>query len=109
MAKTTGKFTEDEILDLYIQTVDNPLDFQMDKQDVIALFKDLSKIDGFDEYLRSLMGDDIKTNFAATTDGQRDQIRGAYRRALYFRSLLRKVRTMNELDESRARKTKVAV
>lgn len=101
------KLTEDEVLDLYIQTVDNPLSYNVTNEDTIEMFKALSRVDGFDEYLRACMGDDIKLYFAASDEKQRDQVRGAYRRAIYFRSMLRKVRQMGELDTSRAKKTKV--
>lgn len=91
------KLTEDEILDLYIETVGNPLDYSTDKDEMFALFTLLNGVDGFDAFLRDLIGEDVKNYWGAQTDVMRANVKGAARRAIYFRGILKKVREMQEI------------
>jgi len=55
-------------------------DYKRDQQAEIKLFNELSVVDGFSEYLKYLIAEDMKRYFAATDDIQRATVRGAMAR-----------------------------
>lgn len=63
-------------------------DHFIDKKVEKELFEKLVEVEGFMEYLRATCEADIHRYFTATNEKERDMIRGAYSRALYFKSLL---------------------
>lgn len=93
----TKKLTQDEILDLYMETVENPLDTSTNKDEMYVLFTLLNGVDGFDEFLREMIGEDMKRYWLAQDDVSRGNIKGAASRSLYFRGVLKKVREMQEI------------
>lgn len=99
------KWTEAEVLDLYIETVGNPLNIDVDKDSEIILFKELAKVDGLDEYLRATMGEDIKRAFQSQTDVERAIIKGGYARTMYIRAMLKKVRENKEIMDFKGKRT----
>lgn len=103
------KYTEDEILDLYLETVENPLDLFMNEKEQFVMFQELSKVEGFSECLHSLIGDDLKRHFKGTNDIQRAQVRGAYSRAIFFLAMTKKVRDLKEMDTRRLKRSESAV
>lgn len=100
-------WTEAEVLDLYIQTVGNPLDTDVNKEEEIQLFRELSKVEGLDDYLRDTMGEDIKRSFMAQDDVSRATIKGGYARTMYLRAMLKKIREKEEIDIHMAKRTEV--
>lgn len=109
MAKKTGKYSEDEILDLYLESVENPLDLFMNEKEQYIMFQELSKVEGFTDCLHSLIGDDLKRHFKGTNDIQRAQVRGAYSRAIFFLAMTKKVRDIKEMDTRRLKRTESVV
>lgn len=81
--------TMEEISSLAIKTL-GPLftNERLTKQDEFEVFNKISEIENVEEYFRDTMSRDLKRFFAATDPKQQEQVRGAYSRALYFRSLL---------------------
>lgn len=55
----------------------------------VDLFNDLSKVDGFKEYLNSVMAKDVKRYFVADAKSQ-DIIKGGFSRIVYLKSRLNK-------------------
>lgn len=58
------------------------------KQDEFNIFEQIGAIDGIDEYLRDTLSRDLKRFFASQDPKQQEQVRGAYARSLYWRSML---------------------
>lgn len=54
------------------------------------LFKDLAGVDGFHDYLNSMMAKDMKRYFVAETEAQQNLIKGGYSRMMYFKARLEK-------------------
>jgi hypothetical protein len=61
---------------------------RVSRQDEFQIFDEISKIEGIENYLRDTMARDVKRYFTASDDHGRDQVRGAYARTMYWRSLL---------------------
>lgn len=97
----TKKLTQDEILDLYMTTVANPLESSTNKDEMYALFTLLNGVDGFDEFLREMIGEDMKRYWLAQDDVSRGNVKGAASRAIYFRGVLKKVREMEEIKRGK--------
>lgn len=53
-----------------------------------TLFQDLARVEGFSEYLKETMSNDIKRYFSAQTDHERNVIRGGFSRTSYLRARL---------------------
>lgn len=87
----TQDCTMEDISDLAIQTV-GPLfaDERISREEEFVIFEQMNKIEGLDDYLRNTMSKDVKRYFQASSEKEREQVRGAYARALYFRGLLHK-------------------
>jgi hypothetical protein len=98
MAKKT--LTENEILNLYVETFANVLDEDLNEKEVNAFFKEVSKIEGVDGYLRSAMARDIQTYFMAQDDMSRERVRGGYARIMYMRAMIKKVRDAQTVAQS---------
>jgi len=79
-----AKRTIDEILAELIDALDNPVRETIDKKLEEAVFDDLRKIDSFQEYLQVTLGLDMKRYFSASTDAEREQIKGAFGRTAYL-------------------------
>ena len=58
------------------------------KQDEYDIFDKIAEIPGSEDYFRDTMSRDLKRFFASQSDAAREQVRGAYSRPLYMRSLL---------------------
>lgn len=99
MAKV--KMTLDEIVAAFIDTMGNPLDSENNKDEQYVLFKELSTIDGLDEWLRTSMGEDIKRHFSASNDEQRAHVKGEFARTLRILTMLRRTREMEVLKLNR--------
>lgn len=61
---------------------------RLSKQDEFNLFDKIGEIAGSEDYFRDTMSRDLKQFFAAIDPNQQQQVRGAYLRTLYWRSLL---------------------
>jgi len=99
--------TEDEILDLYMQTYSDILEVEVTNEDTVAFFKALSKIPATNTYLRNTMGKDIQRYFIAEDDLSRARIKGAYGRTMYFRAMLKKVREMDEAVKEKNKRVEI--
>ena len=58
------------------------------KQDEYDIFDKIAEIPGVEDYFRDTMSRDLKRFFAAQDPSVQNQVRGAYSRTLYMRSLL---------------------
>lgn len=58
------------------------------KQDEFDIFDKIAEIPGVEDYFRDTMSRDLKRFFAAQDPSVQNQVRGAYSRTLYMRSLL---------------------
>jgi hypothetical protein len=82
--------SEEQLLQLYAKTMKEIFGENIDKEHEENMFKQLSAVDGFSDFLRSTLTRDLQRYFAATTPLEQLQIKGAYSRTLYFRSNLNK-------------------
>lgn len=87
MDTDTQKFTEEELL-IELSTFLDPTEMRMGRTAVADVFERLSNTEGVAEYLRNMMEMDMKRYFAASSDEQRAQIKGAYSRTAYLRSMI---------------------
>lgn len=78
----------DELCDLSIKALGNVFDTTpLSKDEEYVMFKEMGKIEGLSEYMADTMSRDIKRAFGSDPRVQ-EQVRGAYSRTLYFRSLM---------------------
>jgi hypothetical protein len=81
--------TEAELGSMYAESIGDISEYVIDKDQELLLFKDLATIDGLGSYLRATVAKDMQRYFAAEDDRQRNIIRGAMSRTMFFRSSLR--------------------
>lgn len=60
------------------------------QEEILEMFKSYGESDMFKRLLRDLSAQDIRTYFQASTDADREKIRGAWMRTNYFISLIQK-------------------
>lgn len=89
MATKKNKMTEDELLGLAVEILGDVWDYKLDKKDEADLFKKISTISGSADYFRTTLAEDVKRYFNATSEKERDTIRGAMSRTMYWRGLIR--------------------
>jgi hypothetical protein len=80
--------TEAELALAYAESLGDVTDYKLSQEDEQRMFEDLNSVDNFSDYLRATSAKDIQRYFAAETDKQRDIVRGAVSRTLYFRGML---------------------
>lgn len=83
------EMSENELLEKAVAVLGNVWDTSVDKASEKKLFEALSSIEDMAPYLRDTLAQDVKRYFSATTDKERDMIRGAMARTMYWRGLLR--------------------
>lgn len=91
MAKTTGNYSEDELLKMLAGTMENPLEIEYDEDEAIIIFQKIGQIQGAQELLRAMMGRDMRLYFQAQTEVERAQIKGGYARLAYIRGLIKNI------------------
>lgn len=84
-----SELTEDFLCGEIARMVGDPTEYTLEKKQEDLFFKDLSRVEGVQEYLRATMARDMQRDFAATNE-QRPIIRGAFARTAYLRSRLSK-------------------
>lgn len=94
MAKTTGKFSEDELLDQLSQVIGNPMEVQVDPDDHVRIIDEMSRIDGIQEFFRASMGIDMRLYFLAKSDKERDIVRGHFNCLAWLRKQMKNVETV---------------
>lgn len=67
----------------------NPIEDVIDKDEEARIMKELSKIDGLQEYLRAVMARDMRNHFESRKEDQ-DIIRGGFFRTQHFAKLIKK-------------------
>lgn len=82
LANYSEKELERELLSRYGDLTE----YVIDNSAVIKIFKDLKKVDGYIQYLQSTIAKDILRYFTAVSDLQRENIKGAFARTLYFKN-----------------------
>lgn len=83
-------FTTDELLLMLAESLDNPLNSEIDAKAEAQIFHQLSKVDGLHTYLKNVLGKDILLYFQATSEEDRKVIRGAYQRMAHWKALMTK-------------------
>lgn len=69
--------------------IDNLFEVSVDKKAEKDLFELLSDVEGFRDYLRATISDDVKRYYGATTPLEQAVIRGAVDRTRYFLKMIR--------------------
>lgn len=99
MAKTTGKFSEDELLDMLSQVIGNPMETQIDPDDHVRIIDEMSKIEGVQEFFRNTMGIDMRLYFLAKSDKERDIVRGHYNCLAWLRKQMKNIETVKAVQK----------
>jgi len=81
--------TESEIELMFAETLGDVTEYLIDKKSEIEMFKDLSSVDGYADYLRATAAKDMQRYFGAENEKQRDVVRGAMSRTIYFKTKLK--------------------
>lgn len=102
MAKTTGNFSEDELLDMLADTMGNPLELEYSSEDAIRIFTEMKKIDGVNEFFRAVMGRDMRLHWMADGDIKRSNIQGHYAAFAWMRSMMKNIDQQKELVTRKA-------
>lgn len=82
------KLSEAEILVAFAEMHGDVYDAQVDEKEEKRMFQELQSVDYLPEYLRTISALDMQQYFAATTDQQRDIIRGRMARTATLRAKL---------------------
>ena len=88
--KHKQEFTEDFLLQKYVELQDSIVEEDYPQKNRIHLFKDLSRVEGFRDYLRYTSNKDIQRYFASSNDVERASVRGAMARTVYMQGNLTK-------------------
>lgn len=80
--------TEPELMKAFAESHGDIYDYQIDPKEEKRMFEELQTVDYLQTYLRALAAVDMQQYFAATTDQQRDIIRGRLARTATLRSKL---------------------
>ena len=96
--------TESELSLAYAQEIGNVSEYKITAADSKRMFEDLAAVEGFLDYLRATSAQDIQRYFAAEDDKQRDIIRGAISRTLYFKGMISKREESKDTNLNSARK-----
>lgn len=97
MAKKTGNYSEDELLEMLVSTMGNPMDFDYEEEDLIRIMEEISKIDGANELFRAIMGRDMRLHFLAQSDLKRENIKGHYAAFAWMRGIMSNLEKHKEL------------
>ena len=81
-------FTESELAFNLAEKLGDLTSVEITKEGIDQLYTELSGVDGLLDYLADTMRADINRYFSATTDKDRDIIRGAFSRTSYIRAIL---------------------
>lgn len=84
----TKKIKEEDILNLSAEFYKPKAGIKVDRDSEKKLFEKLAEVEGFADYLREMLSNDIIRYFKATTPMEQLMARGAYSRTLYLKSLL---------------------
>lgn len=90
-------FTEEQLLEMLVETMGNPVLFEYKDEDAQRVFKDMGNIEGVHDLLRNVMGRDMQLYFLAQDDAGRASIRGAYQRMAWIRGYMQKAAKAAEL------------
>lgn len=93
-------YTEDEVLAMAAEILRPLYGENIEKGEERKLFDKLLEVEGLGEYLRLTMARDLQRHFVAATPIEQMNIRGAFSRTLYLKSLLTK-KTSKELKGPR--------
>ena len=95
------KRTIDEILVELAEAMDISIknDINIDQKVELKIFTAVRSIEGYTEYLRTTLERDMKRYFSASTDRERDQIKGAFSRTAYLYGKLVKTSEVKETKE----------
>ena len=97
------KPVEVDVFELALKTLGDVWADRVDKKVEAQLFSELSTVDGLQDYLRATMSDDVKRYYMASTDTERENVRGAMMRTMYWRSLLRKSNPKKKITAPKAK------
>ena len=87
---------EEQILRLAADTLVDLYGNMPEKKEEVELFSRLNQVEGFTDYLRATLANDVKRFFKASSPAEQLQIRGAYARTLYLKGRLLKKQESEE-------------
>lgn len=87
----SGWLTDEEIFRLAADTFTHRPD-SLEKEWEETIYEDLSRVENIDDYLRSLMFQDMRRYFSASTPMEQQQIKGMYSRSVYMKGRIEKAR-----------------
>lgn len=82
--KIRGSYTEEELC-VMLANLTEITDDEIDKKTEEEIFSSIKKIEGFTAYLKNATMKDVQRYFGATTEDERQLIRGSFARTNYIR------------------------
>ena len=82
------EMSEEELMLKFAEHFGDIGEYQVDIEEERRMFEELQSVDYLQPYLRATIAKDMQLYFAATTDQQRDLIKGRIARSAYLRSKL---------------------
>lgn len=80
----TREYTEAEFYLKFAEILGDVESKDIVPEAVTQIFNDVSMVDGFSEYLKDTLKNDLHRSFAAQNDRERDIIRGGFSRTAYI-------------------------
>lgn len=79
-------FTTEELGFMYAKTLGDVMEYTIEPKQERELFEKLKKVEGLFDYLRATTAKDIQRYFMASSDSQREAVKGALGRTIYFKN-----------------------
>lgn len=86
--ETVRAMTEPELMLAFAEHFGDIGEYEIDNKEEARMFEELRSVDYLQTYLRAQIARDMQLYFAATTDPQRELIKGRIARSAFFRSRL---------------------
>lgn len=83
---TKEPFTENELGFMYAEAIGDVTQYSIEPKQERDLFERLKGVDGLFDYLRATSAKDIQRYFMASGDLQREAVKGAMGRTIYFKN-----------------------
>lgn len=95
-----SELTNEYILYAAANIIGDPVEYEFTAKQEEELFGDLSKVNGFSEYLNATMAKDMQRYFSSPRE-QLDIIQGAFARTAYIKSRIVKQNTSNTKSKTK--------
>jgi hypothetical protein len=101
MAKKTGKYTVDELIDMLVEQMGNPFEAEITQAELVDVISQWGLVDGSNELLHAMMGRDILLYWQGKSDLERENVRGGFARTAWIRGIMKKANELRALNNAK--------